>query len=107
MQETPDLHGAYPRLDAGEIDRLTEYGTRRPTRSDETLVSEGDHDYDFYVVTAGTVAVLESGEVIRVHGRGRFIGELGQLTGQPAFFTAIAQEPGEVVQVPIARLRQL
>jgi thioredoxin reductase (NADPH) len=107
LQETPDLHGAYPRLDADEIDRLAEYGTRRPTRSDETLVREGDHDYDFYVVTAGTVAVLESGEVIRVHGRGRFIGELGQLTGQPAFFTAIAQEPGEVVQMPIARLREL
>jgi thioredoxin reductase (NADPH) len=107
LQETPDLQGAYPRLDADEIDRLAEYGTRRPTRSDETLVREGDHDYDFYVVTAGTVAVLESGEVIRVHGKGRFIGELGQLTGQPAFFTAIAQEPGEVVQVPIALLREL
>jgi hypothetical protein len=42
LQETPDLHGAFPRLDADEIDRLAEYGTRRPTRSDETLVSEGD-----------------------------------------------------------------
>jgi thioredoxin reductase (NADPH) len=107
LQETPDLHGAYPRLDADEIDRLAEYGTRRATRSDETLVREGERDYDFYVVTAGAVTVLESGEVIRVHGEGRFIGELGQLVGQPAFFTAITPEPAEVVQVPVARLREL
>ncbi|WP_222720827.1 cyclic nucleotide-binding domain-containing protein [Actinomadura sp. HBU206391] len=50
---------------------------RQPTRRGETLLREGDRDYDFYVVTAGTVAVLENGEIIRVHGRGRFLSELG------------------------------
>ncbi|HEY0541343.1 MAG TPA: FAD-dependent oxidoreductase [Actinoallomurus sp.] len=107
MQETPDLYGAYPRLDADEIALVAEYGTRRPARRDEVLLREGDHDYDFYVISQGTVAVLENGEVIRVHGAGRFLGELGQLTGQPAFFTAIMQEDGEVVAVPYARLREL
>jgi Pyridine nucleotide-disulphide oxidoreductase len=34
-------------------------------------------------------------------------GELGLLTGQPAFLTAVARTPGEVLVVPVERLREL
>ena len=37
--------------------------------------------------------------LIAVHGPGRFLGELGLLTGQAAFFTAVVREPGEVLGV--------
>jgi thioredoxin reductase (NADPH) len=107
LQETPDLHGAYPRLDIKQIGLLAAYGERRPARSGETLFAEGDRDYDLYAISSGTVAEVGDGEVLRVHGPGRFLGELGQLTGQPAFFTAVVQEAGEVVAVPIERLREL
>jgi thioredoxin reductase (NADPH) len=107
LQETPDLHGAYPRLDTEQVVLLAAYGERRLTRPGEILFGEGDRDYDFFVINRGMVAELESGEVIRLHGPGRFLGELGQLTGQPAFFTAVVQEAGEVVAVPIRRLREL
>jgi thioredoxin reductase (NADPH) len=107
LQETPDLHGAYPRLDPEQIGLLAAYGGRHPTRRGEVLFNEGDCDYDFYALSRGTVAELEHGEVIRVHGPGRFLGELGQLTGQPAFFSAVVQEAGEVVAVPVHRLREL
>jgi thioredoxin reductase (NADPH) len=42
-----------------------------------------------------------------VHGAGRFLGELNLLTGQAVFLTAVVGEPGEVLAVPAARLREL
>lgn len=107
MRETPDLQGAYPRLDTEQIGLLAAHGERRATRAGEILFNEGDRGYDFYVISQGAVAELTSGEVIRVHGPGRFLGELGHLVGQPAFFTAAVQEAGEVVAIPIGRLREL
>jgi CRP-like cAMP-binding protein len=65
------------------------YGDRRPVRRGEILFNGGDRDYDFHVISQGMVAEQEGGEIVRVHGQGRFLGELGQLTGQPAFFTAV------------------
>ncbi|WP_433250034.1 FAD-dependent oxidoreductase [Actinomadura nitritigenes] len=107
MQETPDLHGAYPRLDREQAGLVAAYGERRASHHGEILFAEGDRDYDFFLVVAGTVAMLDAGEVIRVHGAGRFLGELGLLTGQPTFLTARVQDPGEVIAVPAARLREM
>lgn len=45
--------------------------------------------------------------MLRVHGPGRFIGELGLLHGQVAFYTAVARDPGEVLVVSLAQLRHL
>ncbi|RKS68097.1 thioredoxin reductase (NADPH) [Actinomadura pelletieri DSM 43383] len=107
MEETPDLYGAYPRLDREQIGLVAAYGERRPTRRGEVLFSEGDRDHDFIVLVAGTVAMLDKGEVIRVHGPGRFLGELGLLTGQPTFLTARVEDPGEVIAVRPRCLREL
>jgi thioredoxin reductase (NADPH) len=107
LQETPDLHGAYPRLDGEQVALLTAYGAARPVPRGEVLFREGERDYDFHVISQGMVAELEEDEVLRVHGPGRFVGELGELTGQPAFFTAVVQEPGELVVIPVGSLRDL
>jgi thioredoxin reductase (NADPH) len=45
--------------------------------------------------------------LIASHGPRRFLGELGLLTGQAAFFTAVVREAGEVLVVPVERLRSL
>ena len=45
--------------------------------------------------------------VIGVHGRGRFLGELSLLTGEVSFYTAVAADDGEVLVVPVDRLRGL
>ena len=45
--------------------------------------------------------------LIAVHGPRRFLGELSLLTGQPAFFTAVVREPGEVLAVAASALREL
>jgi thioredoxin reductase (NADPH) len=111
-EETPDSDGAYPRLTEGQISRLQAQGERRPTEVGEVLFKEGDESYDFYVVLDGMVSVVDcygcaDERLIAVHGPRRFLGELGLLTGQAAFFTAVVREAGEVLVVPVERLRSL
>ncbi|MFF3886156.1 FAD-dependent oxidoreductase [Streptomyces sp. NPDC001914] len=110
--ETPDIHGAYPRLTEDQTARLAERGQRRSMAPNDVLIREGERCETFFVVLSGTVAVVEGygtpeERVLRVHGPGRFIGELGLLYGQVAFYTAVAREPGEVLAVSLGQLRQL
>jgi thioredoxin reductase (NADPH) len=112
IAETPDLQGAYPRLSDAQIADLTGQGDRRGTQPGEILFGEGERDCDFLVVLAGHVASVEGHgtheeRIISVHGRGRFLGELSLLTGEGSFYTALALDAGEVLAVPVARLREL
>jgi thioredoxin reductase (NADPH) len=108
--ETPDGDGAYPRLDDWQIEALSRDGERRRTEAGEVLIHQGDRRYDFLVILAGKIVIRDgehaAAEVIAVHGPRRFLGELGVLTGQAAFFTATVADPGEVLVVPVERLRQ-
>jgi thioredoxin reductase (NADPH) len=111
LSETPDLYGAFPRLSNEQIEALAAYGERRRTQPGEVLFREGDPESDFFVILDGKVAIVEgSGEderIIGVHGPGRFLGELNLLTGQAVFVTGVVREAGEVLVVPLARLREL
>src|SRR6201990_1669747 len=112
LAETPDIYGAYPRLSDDQIATLEEGGARRTVSTGETLVREGERSDYFFVILSGRVAVSTTDDagnrhVIRVHGPGRFLGELGDLEGQAAFYTAEGEEPGEVLVVPTARARAL
>jgi thioredoxin reductase (NADPH) len=107
--ETPDIDGAYPRLTAEQIALLSRFGTRRDVPARSTLFCEGDRECDFFVVLAGKVAVVQETDeglrLIAVHGPGRFLGDLSLLTGQSMYLTAIAQDDGEVLDVPIEGLK--
>ncbi len=108
LEETPDIHGAYPRLSPEQIRALAALGERDEVRAGEVLYEEGDTSCDFFVILEGKVAVVDSsGDVVAAHGPGRFVGELGALTGQPVFLTAVVREPGAVVCISIERLREL
>jgi thioredoxin reductase (NADPH) len=112
LAETPDVHGAYPRLSDDQIATLEAGGARRTVDRGETLVREGERADYFFVLLSGKVAVSTTDDtgnrhVIRVHGPGRFLGELGDLEGQAAFYTAEVVEPGEVLVVPTERVRDL
>ena len=111
-EETPDLQGAFPRLSDAQIAALDAQGQRRPIQPGEVLFAEGDRECDFFVVLAGKVASVEGHgtpeeRVIAVHGRGRFLGELSLLTGEGAYYSAVAVDAGEVLAVPVGRLREL
>jgi thioredoxin reductase (NADPH) len=106
--ETPDLHGAHPRLGEAQIAALAAQGERRRTRVGEVLYGEGETQDSFIVVLDGLVATVEDdGRPLAVHGPRRFLGELSLLTGQPAFLTAVVVQAGEVLVTPVDRLRAL
>src|SRR6476469_2785669 len=112
LAETPDIYGAYPRLSDDQIAPLEAGGARRAVKAGEMLVREGERSDYFFVILSGKVAVSTADDagnrhVIRVHGPGRFLGELGDLEGQAAFYTAEVVEPGEVLVVPTERVRAL
>jgi thioredoxin reductase (NADPH) len=112
LAETPDIYGAYPRLSDDQIATLEAGGTRRTVNTGETLVREGERSDYFFVILSGKVTVTTTNDagnrhVIRVHGPGRFLGELGDLEGQAAFYTAEMVEAGEVLVVPTERVRAL
>jgi thioredoxin reductase (NADPH) len=111
MNETPDLYGAYPRLEDYQLAELTPLGERRRTRKGDLLYRAGDTPDEFLVVLEGLVAVTEDlgpfRRLIAAHGPHRFLGEIGLLTGQPFFLTAHTEEPGAVLAVPLDRLREL
>src|SRR4051794_19833477 len=111
--ETADLHGAFPRLTDEQMEMLRAAGTERDVHRGDVLFREGDKTYDFFAVVTGSVTVVtdyghpKKQRVIAIHGPRRFTGELSLLTGTGAFLTGVMREPGTVVQVPAATLRDL
>ncbi|MFD9665147.1 FAD-dependent oxidoreductase [Rhodococcus sp. NPDC059968] len=111
--ETPDEEGAFPRLTDDQVATLEVGGTRRSVHAGEVLIREGAPSNDFFVILSGKVAIIDEGDVdgerriLRVHGPRRFLGELGLLEGQVAFFTAEVIEDGEMLVVPAERVRAL
>lgn len=111
LTETPDPHGAFPRLTDEQIATLGAGGERRPVQAGEVLYAQGARTSEFFVILSGKIAIVEGtgdeAKVVRVHGPRRFLGELGLLEGQPAFVGAVAAEPGEVLAIPVSELRRL
>ncbi|MDW5593125.1 FAD-dependent oxidoreductase [Conexibacter stalactiti] len=114
LRETPDPHGAYPRLGAEQIELFAGVpgAARRRTDAGEVLYREGDRDVDFFVVLDGAIAAVEGlgspGErTVGVHGAGRFLGELSVVTGETAFLSAVVRVPAEVLRVPVEQVREL
>jgi thioredoxin reductase (NADPH) len=109
--ESPDFKGAFPRFTDEQIAALAKVGRRRQVEVGEVLYREGDGSGDFFVILSGKVQVVDESAggpvVVGVHGPGRFLGELGLVTGQANWLTAVVCEPGEVLAVPQDRLRQL
>ncbi len=111
IEEPRDREGAFPRLDEDQRGRLRAVGQVRHVEPGEVLFREGDESYDFFVVESGAVTIVRGygaeNRVIAVHGPHRFLGELSLLTGARVNLTAVVRDAGELIQVPVARLREL
>jgi thioredoxin reductase (NADPH) len=109
VEETPDTSGAFPRLADDQIAELEPYGERRRTQAGEVLFREGEPTSDFIVILEGKVAICEHvggrERLLGIHGPRRFVGELNLLTGQASFVTGVVREPGEILVVPVERLK--
>ncbi len=111
LEEPPNRHGAFPRMDTEMRERLRAAGETLSVASGDVLFAEGDRPYDFYVVESAVVAIVRGhgteNRVIAVHGAHRFLGELNLLTGGAAYLTAVVRDPGEVIRVPLADFRRV
>jgi thioredoxin reductase (NADPH) len=111
LPETVARDGAAPRLDDDQRARLRELGRVRKVQTGDVLFAAGDAGSDFFVIESGVVAIVQGlgqeNRVIAVHGQHRFLGELGLLTGQRLYLSAVVRDAGEVIQVPLARLREI
>jgi thioredoxin reductase (NADPH) len=62
------------------------------------LFREGDRGYDFIVILAGRVAIVDhqagTERELATGGPGDFVAELNLLTGERLFTTAVVTEPG-------------
>jgi thioredoxin reductase (NADPH) len=102
--------GRSPALDAAQLEVLRRYGSDQEVAAGDVLFADGDDTYDLIVVLAGEVGIVERhgqlGErVIRAYGPSQFLGEIGLLTGQRAYLSAVASSAGRVLRVPAAEVR--
>jgi CRP-like cAMP-binding protein len=104
------LPGRSPVLDAAQLGVLRGYGSERDVAAGDVLFADGDETYDLIVLLAGTADIIEGygqpgASVVAGYGPSEFLGEIGMLTGQRAFLSAVATSPGRVLAVPVAQLR--
>ena len=102
--------GRSPVLDEAQLEMLRRYGTERDVVAGDTLFADGDETYDLIVMLDGTAELVQGygrpgATVITTYGRSQFLGEIGMLTGQRAYLTAVATSPGRVLAVPVGPLR--
>src|SRR5215469_15391464 len=90
---------------------LRSIGKVRATAVGEVLFREGDRGYDFIVILAGEVTIVDHQagieRALACGGPGEFIAELNLLTGERLFTTAVVTAPGEVLVVPRRKLLAL
>jgi thioredoxin reductase (NADPH) len=102
--------GRSPVLDAAQLEVLRSYGSEHDMAAGEVLFADGDLTYDLIVVVSGEARIIErsgqAGEtVIATYGHRQFLGEIGLLTGQRAYLSAVASTAGRVLRVPVEQVR--
>jgi thioredoxin reductase (NADPH) len=90
-------------LDDLQIEALERYGSEHDVTVGDVLVMDGDDTYDLVVILEGEVQIVErygqpDQAVIVSLGPREFLGEIGLLTGQRAYLTAIVSAEGRVLR---------
>src|SRR5215831_14819514 len=106
------IPGRSPVLDAAQLGVLRGYGSERDVAAGDVLFADGDETYDLIVLLAGTADIVEGygqpgGSIVASFGPSEFLGEVGMLTGQRAFLSAVATSAGRVLAVPVAQVRRV
>ncbi|MDX6215593.1 MAG: thioredoxin reductase [Frankiales bacterium] len=102
-----------PVLTAEQLDAIARRGVRQDVEAGEVLYRAGDRDYDFIVLGSAEVDVFRPAmpgaapELIVRWGPGRFLGELGLVTGQTAMATTVTSSAGDVYRLGPAAFRRL
>jgi thioredoxin reductase (NADPH) len=92
-------------LTSAQVKAISTRAVRHEVSAGDVLYRAGDRDYDFVVVESAEVDVFrpampDASEALIVRwGPGRFLGELGLITGQTAIATTVVATPGVVYRV--------
>src|SRR5689334_4285432 len=100
---------AFPTLTDEQIARLARCAgaTVACYRDGEKLFEAGDRDFQFFVVRAGSIEIVDASKTVAVHGPGQFTGDVAHLTGTPSVVTAVARGNCEVYQISADGLRHV
>ncbi|MGH2974501.1 MAG: FAD-dependent oxidoreductase [Solirubrobacterales bacterium] len=99
---------AAPSLSTAQLETLADLGEEWTAAVGDVLYQVGDASYPFVAILDGEVAILdEAGNEIIRHGPAGFLGEVGFLSGQTVFVTAVATQPLRYIAVDRDVLRPL
>jgi thioredoxin reductase (NADPH) len=112
MSGPSEQPGSRPLLRGPQLEALRGYGSEQEVAAGDVLFADGDDTYDLLVVLVGEIQVIERFRrpdqvVISSYGPGEFPGEMGMLTGQKAYLTAVVSVAGRVLRVPVRRLHEV
>ena len=88
--------GRGPVLDAAQLEVLRRYGSEHDVAAGDVLFADGDETYDLIVLLAGRGPRSSRATASRArrlsprYGPSQFLGEIGLLTGQRVFLSAVA-----------------
>ena len=107
-----ELPGYRPVLSGPQLEVLLRYGTEHRVAIGDVLLRDGDETYDLIVLLEGEVQIVEHYAqpdefVIVTYRPGEFMGEIGLLTGQRAYLTAVVSAPGRVLRIPVQQVHTI
>src|SRR5262245_2972631 len=102
----------FPKLSVAEVNRLRRFGDVRTYRAGDTLFRTGELSPGMFVIIDGSVKIERHDPFGRLDpivedGPGDFIGEISQLSGQPALVDAYAITDVSTLVIPSERLRAI
>ena len=104
--------GRAPVLDPAQLDTLRRYGSEYPMTAGQVLFTDGDESIDLIVLLQGEATIVEQlgkpdQHDLVSYGAGQFLGEIGLLTGQRAYLSAVAASDGRMLRVPPDQVQQV
>jgi CRP/FNR family transcriptional regulator, cyclic AMP receptor protein len=94
-------------LDEEQLAEVAECTREVAIAAGETLASQGDNAYEFFVIEAGEAEVRRDGEVIASVGQGDVVGEIGLLVTGARTASIIATTPMTLVAMFSREFRQI
>jgi thioredoxin reductase (NADPH) len=112
IEPRPDNPDLRPLLGESQLTTLRRYGREFRVVPGEVLFADGDQTYDMIVVLEGVIEIVDhQGQpdevVIVTYGPREFIGEMGLLTGQTVYLSAVATTDGRVLRIPAAQVKAI
>jgi CRP-like cAMP-binding protein len=93
--------------DKGAIDHLASAADEVRVASGHTLISQGHHHQEMYVLESGSAVVEINGDKVADIPAGEFVGELGYFTRSPASATVKTASECNILVIPYNRFEQI